>query len=110
MRIPPAVAAVLAVALLPWAAAAERRGDAGRGFALSEPCALCHEADGRAAGYRLYPRIAGQHYDYLVTALKEFRGKERRQTMAPQLMWDAAARLTDQEIHDLAAFYSALPW
>ncbi len=92
------------------AMAAEKRGDPKRGFAISESCAACHEGDGRSAGYRLYPRIAGQHYDYLVTAIKEFRSKERRQTMALHMMWDATGKLSDQDIHDLAAFYSGLPW
>jgi cytochrome c553 len=104
-----AVALAALVAAGP-AAAAGNRGDPRRGFAISESCASCHEGDGRSAGYRLYPRIAGQHYDYLVAAISEFRNKERRQTMALHMMWDATADLTDQDIRDLAAFYSGLPW
>ena len=111
MRAAALAAAALAAALLtPPAGAADGRGDARRGFTLSESCAACHEGDGRSTGYRLYPRIAGQHYDYLVSAISEFRNKERRQTMALHMMWDATANLTDQDVRDLAAFYSGLPW
>jgi cytochrome c553 len=107
-----ALAGIVLAALLAAAPAtgAERRGDPKRGFAISESCAACHEGDGRSRGYRLFPRIAGQHYDYLVTAISEFRSKERRQTMALHMMWDATADLTDQDVRDLAAFYSGLPW
>lgn len=112
MNLGRALAGVTLVALLASAPAmaAGKRGDPKRGFAISESCAACHEGDGRSTGYRLYPRIAGQHYDYLVTAISEFRSKERRQTMALHMMWDATVNLTDQDIRDLAAFYSGLPW
>ena len=105
-----AAAALAALLAAGPAVAAENRGDPKRGCAISESCAACHEGDGRSTGYRLYPRIAGQHYEYLVTAIAEFRNKERRQTMALHMMWDATAKLTDQDIRDLAAFYSGLPW
>lgn len=91
------------------AAAADRPGDPRRGFELSGPCASCHEGDGRSAGYRLYPRIAGQHESYLRNALAEFRRRERHQAYAFQ-MWDPTSDLSDQDIRDLAAYYSGLPW
>lgn len=103
------------VAVVAWISAVtplhadERRGDPKRGFELSEGCASCHEADGRSFGYRLYPRIAGQHYVYLLNALREFRNKERHQAYAVQ-MWDSVTNLSDQDLRDLAAFYSSLPW
>lgn len=87
----------------------EARGDPRRGLELSVSCASCHEGDGRSLGYRLYPRIAGQHYEYLVNALTEFRRLERHQAYAFQ-MWDPTLHLTDQDVRDLAAFYAKLPW
>ncbi len=89
--------------------AAEVPGDRNRGFDLSGPCASCHEGDGRSLGYRQYPRIAGQSYEYLVNALSEFRSKERHQAFAFQ-MWDPTIDLTDRDVRDLAAYYSSLPW
>ncbi len=57
----------------------------------------------------LYPRIAGQTYEYLFQSMKEFRTKERSQAYA-SLMWPSVAQLTDQDLRDLAAYYSRLPW
>lgn len=102
--------ASVALALAAGAAAAEEtRGDPRRGLELSVSCASCHEGDGRSLGYRLYPRIAGQNYEYLVNALTEFRRLERHQAYAFQ-MWDPTLHLTDQDVRDLAAFYARLPW
>jgi cytochrome c553 len=102
--------AALALAPVGGVVAAEQtRGDPRRGLDLSVSCASCHEGDGRSLGYRLYPRIAGQNYEYLVNALTEFRRLERHQAYAFQ-MWDPTLHLTDQDVRDLAAFYSKLPW
>lgn len=101
--------ALAAFALVATEAAGEPRGDPRRGLELSVSCASCHEGDGRSLGYRLYPRIAGQNYEYLVNALTEFRRLERHQAYAFQ-MWDPTLHLTDQDVRDLAAFYAKLPW
>ncbi|MCU0869705.1 MAG: c-type cytochrome [Burkholderiales bacterium] len=84
------------------------RGDPVRGRAISASCASCHDGDGRTR-YKLYPRIAGQNYIYLLNAMKEFRTKERHQAFAFQ-MWDPALEMTEQDIRDLCAYYAALPW
>ena len=50
-----------------------------------------------------FPRIAGQQPDYLEKVLKDYKsGARKNAIMAPQ-----AANLTDQDIADLAAYYSA---
>lgn len=106
----PALGLLLAVCAGAGVACADdTAGDPKRGFELSGPCASCHEGDGRSAGYRLYPRIAGQHRSYLLNALTEFRRRERHQAYAFQ-MWDPTSPLSDQDIRDLAAYYSGLPW
>lgn len=83
-------------------------GDPQRGYALSASCASCHDGDGRTR-FAMYPRIAGQHYVYLLNALKEFRTKERHQAFAFQ-MWDPALEMSEQDLRDLAAYYAQLPW
>jgi cytochrome c553 len=67
----------------------------------SRTCAACHGADGNSATGD-FPRLAGQHYDYLVKALRDYKsGKRKNAIMAPQV-----ANLTDRDFDDLAAFYS----
>ena len=53
--------------------------------------------------YRV-PRIAGQRNDYLVSALKAYRAGERSHPS----MKAVAGSMTDQDIADLAAYYSSL--
>ena len=104
-------AMLLVVALTATAAPAESHqgGDPVRGRELSGECAACHDGDGRTR-FDIYPRIAGQTYDYLLLSMKEFRSKERHQAYAATLMWPSVAKLSDQDLRDLAAYYSSLPW
>ena len=101
---------LFAVALGAMAAFADddRGADPVRGRAISGECVPCHDGDGRTR-FGIYPRIAGQTYDYLLLSMKEFRSKERHQDYAA-LMWPSVAKLSDQDLRDLAAYYSALPW
>jgi cytochrome c553 len=101
---------LLTVALAATAARAEnaRGGDPVRGRELSGECAACHDGDGRTR-FSIYPRIAGQTYDYLLLSMREFRSKERHQAYAG-VMWPSVEKLSDQDLRDLAAYYSALPW
>lgn len=84
------------------------RGDPVRGKSISDVCGPCHDGDGRTR-FAIYPRIAGQSYEYLYISLKEFRTRERRQAYASQ-MWPAVEKLSDRDLRDIAAYYSELPW
>lgn len=90
---------LLASALaLPLAAHA---GDIEAGKEKSAMCAACHGADG-VSQTPMFPTLAGQHETYLIAALKQYRGGERKNpTMAPM-----AAALTDDDIKNLAAYYA----
>lgn len=67
----------------------------------SKPCAACHGPDGNSASAE-FPKLAGQHYDYLVKALNDYKsGVRKNPIMAPQ-----AANLSKRDISDLATFYS----
>lgn len=64
-------------------------------------CAGCHGADGRSADPR-YPVLAGQHKEYLIKQLQDFRsGKRSDPTMGAM-----AKALTEAEVAELAAYYA----
>jgi cytochrome c553 len=79
-------------------------GDAAAGKAKSVVCAGCHGADGNST-VPMYPRLAGQHEQYLVTALKEFKSGVRNNP----IMKPMAAPLSDQDVENLAAYFSSQP-
>jgi len=70
---------------------------------VKEVCQHCHGMDGEASNI-MYPRLAGQHNNYIVKQLTNFRSGERKGTMN-----DMAKDLTDNEIVALAAYFSAKP-
>ena len=68
-----------------------------------QACAACHGADGNAPLRPDYPRIAGQHEDYLYKALREYRSGARKNA----IMAGQAANLSRQDMQDLAVFFSS---
>ena len=92
------------LAVLPLAVQAA--GDPLAGKEKSATCAACHGADG-IAKIDTYPHLAGQNEEYLINALKAYRDKEREGGQAA-IMQGMAANLSDQDILDLAAYYSSL--
>jgi cytochrome c553 len=82
-------------------------GDAEKGKELSRFCSGCHGENG-IANNPTNPNLAGQNEKYLKYALKAYRDGSRSGGLAV-VMRPNAARLTDQEIADLAAYFSSLP-
>ena len=79
-------------------------GNAIAGAEKSAVCGACHGADGKAI-IPGYPSLAGQQADYLYLQLKSFaRGWRKNAVMQAQV-----AALSDQNFHDLAIHYAALP-
>lgn len=66
-------------------------------------CALCHGANG-IAGMPSAPNLAGQQAIYLSEQLKNFRSGKRHH----EVMGVIAKSLTDAEIANLSAWYSAI--
>jgi cytochrome c553 len=66
-------------------------------------CTSCHGPDGVAIA-PMYPSLAGQHQDYLVRALDEYRKGGRKNPV----MKGFAATLKPAEIAEIAAYFSAL--
>ena len=82
-------------------------GNAQRGATLASTCLGCHGIQGYRNAYPDYavPRLAGQHPEYLVDALKEYRsGARQYPTMHLQ-----ALSLSDQDIADVAAYLASKP-
>jgi len=69
-------------------------------------CAGCHSPNGAGIPSQ-YPRLAGQHPEYVATQLKAFRASERAND-ANNMMRAVAARLTDKEIAAVAEYLSGL--
>jgi len=77
-------------------------GDADAGKKKSQTCAACHGSDGNSPAPD-FPKIAGQHYDYLLKALKDYTsGARKNPIMAPLV-----ANLTQRDLEDLAAYFSS---
>ena len=76
-------------------------GDADKGQTLSATCGACHGMDGNSIN-PIWPSLAGQHAGYLERHLKLFRDGQRENA----LMSPMAAGLSDQDIADLAAYFS----
>ncbi len=92
--------------MLLWAgSAAAATGDPAAGERKSSMCAGCHGITGWRNAYPAYdvPKLGGQHADYIVSALKAYKAKQR----AHPTMQAIAATLSDQDMADLAAFFSA---
>ncbi|HEY4374599.1 MAG TPA: cytochrome c [Burkholderiales bacterium] len=101
-----------AVAALAFTTSAYAGGDAVRGKQKAEQvCAACHATNGdwKKPLQPEYPTLAGQHADYIITALNEYkRGDKSMIGRKNPIMAGQAASLTATEIQDLAAFFSEL--
>ena len=93
---------ILAAATLGLSPLAHARGHAEAGKAKSTPCAGCHGPHGIST-VPSFPKLAGQHRDYLYHSLKDYKtGKRKNPIMAGQV-----ANLSDADMADLAAYFAA---
>lgn len=81
--------------------AKEKRGKAKTAEVL---CPMCHL--GGFSGQNEIPRVTGQHYDYVVKQLKDF--KAMRRTNDAGNMTSVAKTLSDDDIEDLAHYIAGL--
>ncbi len=94
----PLVAALLC---LPLSASASGDPEAGR--QKSQLCQACHGPDGNGTGDAQYPRLAGQHADYLLKALRDYKSGARENA----IMAGFVAPLESKDLEDLSAFYAS---
>jgi len=80
------------------------QGDAKRGAVLAETCKGCHGVPGSHNAYPSYyvPKLGGQNLEYIEIALQGYR----RGTRSHPTMQAQASSLSDQDIADLATFFS----
>lgn len=96
--------ALVTAAATGWSTAQARDVAAGKAKA-DALCAACHGKDGNTPIDPSYPRLAGQHRDFLVRSLLDYQsGARRNAIMAAQ-----AKPLSRADIDNLAAYYASLP-
>ena len=89
--------------LMSLSATAFAAGDAEAGKAKAAMCAACHGAEG-ISPTDIWPNLAGQKAGYLVKQMKAFKdGTRQDPAMAPMV-----SALSDQDMENLAAYYSSL--
>ena len=79
-------------------------GDAEKGFYKAKTCMGCHASPSRTNVYPTYnvPKIAGQHPEYIISALKAYAAGQRDH---PTMVANAVS-LSDEDMADIAAYFS----
>jgi cytochrome c553 len=103
-------AAIIGIAMSAavWAQSPAPAGNAAAGAKKTAMCVGCHGIDGYKTAFpEVYsvPKIGGQNPAYIVKALQAYKAGERNHPS----MRGIAATLSDADIADLAAYYSAGP-
>lgn len=81
----------------------EAGGSEAVNFEPAGTCVACHGPNG-ISPQPIWPTLAGQHEEYLVASLNQYRDGTR----SDAIMMQMAAALTDEDVKMLAAYYSAL--
>ena len=76
----------------------------GRAKAEETLCTMCHL--GGFKGQNEIPRVAGQHHDYIVKQMADFKAKRR--TNDAGNMTSVAATLSDADIENIAHYLAGL--
>jgi len=96
------IALLSALCGLAFAGSALAEGSAAAGQSKSTPCVACHGVDGNSVNGE-WPTLAGQHPQYIIKQLKAFKAGARQNP----LMTPMAAPLSEQDMEDLAAYFSS---
>ena len=70
----------------------------------TEICLACHGAEGNST-VADFPKLGGQHPDYLAKALRDYKSGQRKNPIIAGF----ASALSKQDIENLAAYYAAQP-
>lgn len=90
-------------------AAAGGNVDNGKALTAKYNCAACHGADFNSPTDPSYPKLAGQHADYLEHALIAYkRGNDGPNGRGNAIMGGMAKPLAHNDIADIAAYLSSL--
>ena len=91
--------------------AAHQRGEVIANHGVPEKkvpaCGECH-GPGEHRRNPIYPNLAGQYAEYLILQLQLFKAGKRGGTRYAHLMQHVAPHLSEAQIRDVAAYYSAI--
>lgn len=96
--------ATLTLTLAAFAGMAQA-ADIAAGREAAKVCAACHGPDGNTPIDPSYPRLAGQHADFLYFALVDYKADRRKNA----IMSAQAKQLSQKDMKNLAAYYASLP-
>lgn len=83
--------------------------EAGKAAVAKFNCASCHGANFNSPIDPAYPKLAGQHKDYLVHALTAYRRGTGSNSRSNPIMGPMAKQLSDNDIQNIAAYLNSLP-
>ncbi|MDB5855949.1 MAG: cytochrome c [Herminiimonas sp.] len=100
----------IAVSLTSFNAAAAGDVAAGKAAVTKYNCAACHGADYKSPIDPTYPRLAGQHQDYLEHSLLAYqRGADGPNGRGNAIMGAQAKPLSRTDVQNIAAYLHSLP-
>ena len=102
LSVPALIVALSAGPALANEAPATAKPDPVKGAAAAAACQACHVADG-SRGVPTNPILQGQHPEYIVKQLTEFKAGKRKNTV----MNGMAAAVQDADMANIAAFYAS---
>ena len=101
------IALALGAVSLQAAAADVKRGEE---LTKKYNCASCHGADFNKPIDPSYPKLAGQHADYIAHALNAYkRGGDQANGRSNPIMAGFAKPLSNQDMIDIGAYLASLP-
>ncbi|MFZ6726300.1 c-type cytochrome [Undibacterium sp. MH2W] len=104
------VVAAMALSVTSLTAFASGNVEHGKAIVEKNNCSACHGKDFNSPIDPSYPRLAGQHEDYLVQALKGYqRGVDGPNGRGNATMGAQAKVLSHEDILDVAAYLHSLP-
>jgi hypothetical protein len=85
--------------------------DKGQALVEKGNCASCHGAGLNAPILPIYPKLAGQHADYLYYALKAYKlgGSNPQYGRNNAIMGSQVQAFSDADMQDIAAYLASLP-
>jgi len=81
----------------------------GQELAKANNCASCHGADYNKPIDPSYPKLAGQHKEYLEHALRTYKRGNGANGRNNAIMGAQVTKLSNQDMADLAAYLHSLP-
>ena len=99
----------LAAAVVSFNAAAGGNIASGEALVKKYSCAACHGADYNKPVDPSYPKLAGQHADYLAQALTAYKRGEGANGRNNPIMSGQVKALSNKDIADIAAYLGSLP-